>query len=128
MAAAAPEQRRPLAELEADGTARRAESEMKILAMVHDGRILDALWAERVDGTDFAAIGGITGPIWKRFEIRFDVTYETAGRGIAEPPASVAWHLGWRRADGGRAPGVRGGGPSGADPDVLSRPDLLPGR
>ncbi|WP_329431182.1 DUF2716 domain-containing protein (plasmid) [Streptosporangium sp. NBC_01495] len=173
MAAAAPEQRRPLAELEADGTARRAESEMKILAMVHDGRILDALWVERVDGTDFAAIGGITGPrpalfhaagawakrhhippalsprmprhlvaeapdalvpahvaagfheiarvstyrwapagepardrpakqllsdpehdkIWKRFETRFDVTYETADRGIAEPPASATWHL-----------------------------------
>ncbi|MEV4361709.1 DUF2716 domain-containing protein [Nonomuraea sp. NPDC049625] len=173
MAAAAPEQRRPLTELEADGTARGTGSEMQILVLEYDGRILDAIWIERVADTDFAAIGGITGPrpellhaaaawaewrdirhvyrprtprhltaeatgalipaylaagfheiarvstyrwapageparerpakqllsdpehdeIWKRFETRFEVTYETADRGLAEPPASATWHL-----------------------------------
>ncbi|MEV5495840.1 hypothetical protein AB0M50_10630 [Nonomuraea fuscirosea] len=53
-----PEQRRPLSEMEADGTG----SEMEILVLEHDGRILDTLWIERVGATDFAAIGGITGP------------------------------------------------------------------
>ncbi|WP_326637265.1 hypothetical protein OIE67_05485 [Nonomuraea fuscirosea] len=57
-AVATPEQRRPLSEMEADGTG----SEMEILVLEHDGRILDTLWIERVGGTDFAAIGGITGP------------------------------------------------------------------
>ncbi|MEU7883354.1 DUF2716 domain-containing protein [Microbispora bryophytorum] len=173
MAAAAPEQRRPLTELEADGTARGTGSEMEVLVLEYDGRILDAVWVERVGGTDFAAVGGITRPrpellhaagawaarrghryvipgntprhlvaeapdafvpayvaagfheiarvstyrwappgeparerpakqllsepehdeIWKRFEAQFDVTYETADRGIAEPPASATWHL-----------------------------------
>ncbi|MGW7481855.1 DUF2716 domain-containing protein [Nonomuraea muscovyensis] len=172
-AAVVPEQRRPLSELEADGTARGTGSEMEILLLEYDGRILDAVWIERVGGTDFAAIGGITGPrrellqaaaawaewrgvrqvfrhrtprhlvaeapgslvpayaatgfhaiaqvstyrwapagepardrpakqllsdpehdkIWKRFETRFEVTYETAARGITEPPASATWHL-----------------------------------
>ncbi|MGI5274407.1 DUF2716 domain-containing protein [Nonomuraea sp. CA-218870] len=171
-AADAPEQRRPLSEMEADGMARGTGSEMEILVLEHDGRILDALWIERVGGTDFAAIGGITGPrrellqaaaawaewrglrvfrprtprylvaeapdslvpayvatgfheiaqvstyrwapagepatdratkqllsdpehdeIWKRFETRFEVTYETADRGIIEPPDSATWHL-----------------------------------
>ncbi|MEO3875317.1 DUF2716 domain-containing protein [Nonomuraea sp. B12E4] len=171
--AAAPEQRRPLTELEADGTGRPTGSEMQIFVLEYDGRMLDVLWLERVAGTDFAAIGGITGPrpellrasaawaewrhtpnvfrsrtprhfvaeapgalvpayleagfheisrvntyrwapagepaqdrpakqllgdpehyeIWKRFETRFEVTYETADRGIAEPPASAVWHL-----------------------------------
>ncbi|MGW6503012.1 DUF2716 domain-containing protein [Nonomuraea angiospora] len=173
LAAAAPEQRRPLTELEADGTARGTGSEMQILVLEYDGRILDAIWIERVADTDFAAIGGITDPrpellhaaaawaewrdirhvyrprtprhlaaeatgalipaylaagfheiarvstyrwapageparerpakqllsdpehdeIWKRFETQFEVTYETADRGIAEPPASATWHL-----------------------------------
>lgn len=171
-AAAAPEQRRPLSEMEADGTARGTGSEMEILVLEYDGRILDALWIERVGGTDFAAIGGITGPrrellqaaaawaewrglrvfrprtprylvaeapdslvpayvttgfheiarvstyrwapagepatdratkqllsdpehdeIWKRFETRFEVTYDSADRGIIEPPDSATWHL-----------------------------------
>ncbi|MFG1945555.1 DUF2716 domain-containing protein [Nonomuraea sp. NPDC048826] len=172
-AAAAPEQRRPLSEMVADGMARRTGSEMKILVLEHEGRILDALWIEHVGDTDFAAVGGITGPrpellqaaaawaegrdlrgfrprtprylvaeapdslvpaylttgfheitrvstyrwapagepareratmqllsepehdeIWKRFETRFEVTYETADRGIVEPPASATWYLG----------------------------------
>ncbi|MBT2382403.1 DUF2716 domain-containing protein [Streptomyces sp. ISL-11] len=174
LAAAAAEQLRPLAELEADGTARVHTSEMEVLVLEGKGpRTQDALWIERVGGTDFAAIGGITGPrpellaaavewascrsfgfvlpgrrrsrlvaeadaalvpvhtaagfqeisrvstyrwappgeparerpaeqlmsqpehdeIWKRFEKRFEVTYETADGGIAEPPGSVTWHL-----------------------------------
>jgi hypothetical protein len=171
-AATVPDQRRPLSEMEADGTASGTGSEMEILVLEYDGRLLDALWIERVGGTDFAAIGGITGPrrellqaaaawaewrglrvfrprtprylaaeapdslvpayvttgfheiaqvstyrwapagepardrpvkqllsdpehdeIWKRFETRFEVTYETADRGIIEPPASATWHL-----------------------------------
>nr|WP_260859818.1 DUF2716 domain-containing protein [Streptomyces cupreus] len=31
--------------------------------------------------------------IWRRFEKRFEVTYETACDGIAEPPGSVTWHM-----------------------------------
>ncbi|WP_242577990.1 hypothetical protein [Streptomyces sp. MST-110588] len=62
MAANAPEQRRPLAEMEADGTGRITGSEMTVLALEHEGRVLDALWAERLGGTGFAAIGGMTGP------------------------------------------------------------------
>ncbi|MGW8889694.1 DUF2716 domain-containing protein [Streptomyces sp. NPDC055749] len=173
MAAAAPEQRRPLAELEADGTARMTGSEMGVMVLEHEGRLLDVLWIERMGGTDFAAIGGITGrrpellhaaaawaswrsfphvvprhpprflvaeatsdlatqytaaafhelarvttyrwtppgepardrpakqllsdpehdEIWKRFETRFDITYKTADRGMAEPTASATWHL-----------------------------------
>ncbi|WAZ25608.1 DUF2716 domain-containing protein [Streptomyces cinnabarinus] len=31
--------------------------------------------------------------IWQRFEKRFEVTYETAYDGIAEPPGSVTWHM-----------------------------------
>ncbi|MFF3334605.1 DUF2716 domain-containing protein [Streptomyces sp. NPDC002888] len=31
--------------------------------------------------------------IWERFEKRFEVTYETAYDGIAEPPGSVTWHM-----------------------------------
>ncbi|MGV9454913.1 DUF2716 domain-containing protein [Streptomyces sp. NPDC003635] len=30
--------------------------------------------------------------IWRRFEQRFEVTYESAYDGIAEPPGSVTWH------------------------------------
>ncbi|MFI9206100.1 DUF2716 domain-containing protein [Streptomyces sp. NPDC053048] len=172
LAAAAPEQRRPLAELEADGKARAVGPEMEVLALEGGGRVLDALWIEKVSGTDFASIGGLTGPrpdllaaaaswaagrrfsvrgpstprflvaeaggtlapvytaagfhevaqvvtyrwappgeparerpakqllddpehdaIWKRFEKRFEVTYETAHRGITEPPGAVTWHL-----------------------------------
>lgn len=31
--------------------------------------------------------------IWRRFEERFEVTYETAYDGFAEPPGSVTWHM-----------------------------------
>ncbi|MFJ8105959.1 DUF2716 domain-containing protein [Streptomyces sp. NPDC096132] len=61
-AAAAPGQRRPLRELEADGIARAAEAEMEVLVVERHGRPVDEVWLERVPGTDFASIGGITGP------------------------------------------------------------------
>lgn len=169
LAAAAAEQRRPLKELEADGIVRADGADMEVLVLEHHGRIVDELWLERVPGTDFTSIGGITGPrpellhaaaawaargpwgrqgsrylvaeasgdlvpvhlaagfhevtrvttyrwappgeparerpakqllddpehyeIWKRFEKRFEVTYETAYDGIAEPPGSVTWHM-----------------------------------
>ncbi|MEU8178054.1 hypothetical protein AB0C14_34725 [Microbispora hainanensis] len=35
---------------------------MEVLVLEYDGRILDTVWVERVGGTDFAAIGGITRP------------------------------------------------------------------
>ncbi|MEV0182366.1 DUF2716 domain-containing protein [Streptomyces sp. NPDC050625] len=160
MAADAPEQRRALAELEADG------QNWEALVLEGAGRVVDVLWLEAVRDTDFTAIGGTTGPrpelldaavafcsrwsvrstrlvaeapaafvpahlaagfheaarvttyrwappgeparerpsrrllsepehdeIWKRFEERFEVTYETAYDGIAEPPGSVAFHM-----------------------------------
>jgi hypothetical protein len=166
LAAAAPEQRRPLGELAADGIARVEEADMNVLGVERDGNVVDAVWLERVAGTDFASIGGITAPhpellhaaaawasrgwsgkpllvaeasgdlvpvhlaagfqkagrvttyrwappgeparerpakqllddpehddVWKRFEERFQVTYETKAQGIAEPPGSVTWHM-----------------------------------
>ncbi|MEU1182417.1 DUF2716 domain-containing protein [Streptomyces sp. NPDC005820] len=169
LAAAAPGQRRPLSELEADGGGRGAGAEMTVLVLERHGRLVDGIWLERVPGTDFASVGGISGPrpellhaagqwaarglwgrpparylvaeaggepaeahlaagfheiagvttyrwappgeparerpagqllghpehdeIWRRFEKRFEVTYETAYDGIAEPPGSVTWHM-----------------------------------
>ncbi|WP_328875350.1 DUF2716 domain-containing protein [Streptomyces sp. NBC_00287] len=160
LAQAAPEQRRPVSEL---------EHGMDILSVWHYARPVDLVWLEKVHGTDFSSIGGITAPrpellqaaaawaareiwsrpksryvvaeasgelvavhrsagfhqvaevttyrwappgeparerparllfsepehddIWRRFEKRFEVTYQTAYDGIAEPPGSVTWHM-----------------------------------
>ncbi|MFI1044517.1 DUF2716 domain-containing protein [Streptomyces griseoruber] len=169
LAAAAPGQRRPLSELVADGVGRVIGAEMNVLVLERHGRLVDEVWLERVPGTDFASVGGITGPrpellhaagqwaargpwgrqaarylvaeaggelvdahlaagfqeiaevttyrwappgeparerpaaqllsdpehdeIWERFKKRFEVTYETAYDGIAEPPGSVTWYM-----------------------------------
>lgn len=159
LAEAAPEQRRPVSEL---------EHGMDILSLWRHARPVDLVWLEKVHGTDFTSIGGISGArpellhaaaawaarevwsqpksryvvaeaggelvgvhlwagfhevaevttyrwappgeparerparllfsqpehdeIWRRFEKRFEVTYETAYDGFAEPPGSVTWH------------------------------------
>ncbi len=33
------------------------------------------------------------GALFRRFEQRFEVTYETADKGVTEPPGSVTWHM-----------------------------------
>ncbi|GAA2617538.1 DUF2716 domain-containing protein [Streptomyces axinellae] len=61
----------PLAELEADGRARHRGASM--LALEADARVLGVGWAEFFDGTEFAAIGGMSGPhteflpVWARW-------------------------------------------------------------
>ncbi|WP_326685929.1 DUF2716 domain-containing protein [Streptomyces sp. NBC_01795] len=61
----------PLAELEADGRTRHRE--VSELALEADARILGVGWAEFVEGTEFVAIGGMSGPhaefipVWARW-------------------------------------------------------------
>ncbi|MFE2914121.1 DUF2716 domain-containing protein [Kitasatospora indigofera] len=62
MAASAPEQRRPLAEVLADGLSGPKGSQIATMTLARDGALLDFLWLEWVGGTEFLAIGGITGP------------------------------------------------------------------
>ncbi|WP_424644844.1 DUF2716 domain-containing protein [Embleya sp. AB8] len=52
--------RRPFTEVEADG--RLLHREVNIPLLERDGRVVSAGWAEFVDGTEFVALGGMTGP------------------------------------------------------------------
>ena len=61
----------PLAELEADG--RTGHRETSMLALEADARVVGVGWAEFIDGTEFVAIGGMSGPhteflpVWARW-------------------------------------------------------------
>nr|WP_083976221.1 DUF2716 domain-containing protein [Herbidospora sakaeratensis] len=57
---AVPDQRRALRELLADGLPDE-ESDMRIFTLEWNAHVLGLLWIERLVGTDFAAVGGITG-------------------------------------------------------------------
>lgn len=68
LAAVAGPHRRPFTEVEADG--RQLHWDVNIPVLERDGRVVGAGWAEFVDGTEFVAIGGMTGlhaelvPMW----------------------------------------------------------------
>ncbi|MFC7326709.1 DUF2716 domain-containing protein [Marinactinospora rubrisoli] len=71
LAVASGPHRTPLAEVEADGRVRF--SELNVLALTESERVLGVGWAEFVDGTEFVAIGGLTGPhteflpVWRQW-------------------------------------------------------------